>query len=88
VQSFAPRMLCEIGECTWQSAVQVGRPGATISQDQPSCEAAAFKVELAQQEHGARLDTALQRAIRPIPKHVNGGWLPASDTHNEPRKRL
>jgi hypothetical protein len=27
---------------------------------------AAFKVELAQQEHGAQLDTALQRAIGPI----------------------
>jgi hypothetical protein len=37
---------------------------------------AAFKAELAQQEHGAQLDSALQRAIRPIPK-CNSGWLPA-----------
>jgi hypothetical protein len=41
---------------------------------------AAFKAELAQQEHGAQLDSALQRAIRPIPKR-DSGWLPATDTH-------
>jgi hypothetical protein len=46
---------------------------------------AAFKVELAQQEHGAQLDTTLQGAIGPIPKHVNSGWLPASDTHTQRR---
>jgi hypothetical protein len=41
---------------------------------------AAFKAELAQQEYGAQLDSALQRAIRPIPKR-NSGWLPATDPH-------
>jgi hypothetical protein len=41
---------------------------------------AAFKAELAQQEHGAQLDSALQRAIRPIPKR-NSGWLPATGPH-------
>jgi hypothetical protein len=39
---------------------------------------AAFKAELARQEHGAQLDTALQRSIRPIPKRASG-WLPAGD---------
>src|SRR5271155_3972019 len=39
---------------------------------------AAFKTELAQQKHGAQLDSALQRAIRPIPKRASG-WLPATD---------
>jgi uncharacterized protein YhaN len=39
---------------------------------------AAFKAELAQQEHGAQLDAALQRAIRSIPKRVTSGWLPAT----------
>ena len=38
---------------------------------------AAFKAELAQQEHGAQLDSARQKAIRPIPKR-NSGWLPAN----------
>jgi hypothetical protein len=42
---------------------------------------AAFKAELAQQEHGAQLDSALQKAIRPIPKHVKSGWLPSTATH-------
>jgi hypothetical protein len=42
---------------------------------------AAFKAELAQQEHGAQLDSALQKAIRPIPKLVKSGWLPATATH-------
>jgi hypothetical protein len=46
---------------------------------------AAFKAELAQQEHGAQLDSALQRAIRPISKRVNSGWLLATDTHTEKR---
>jgi hypothetical protein len=32
-----------------------------------------------------QLDTALQRAIRPIPKRVNSGWLPATDTHTQRR---
>jgi hypothetical protein len=41
---------------------------------------AAFKAELAQQEHGAQLDEARQRAIRPIPKRQSG-WLPATDRH-------
>jgi hypothetical protein len=41
---------------------------------------AAFKAELAQQEHGAQLDSALQRAIRPIPKRTSG-WLPATGPH-------
>ena len=42
---------------------------------------AAFKAELAQQEHGAQLDAsaALLRAVKPIPKRVNSGWLPAMD---------
>jgi hypothetical protein len=42
---------------------------------------AAFKAELVQQEHGAQLDasSALVRAIKPIPKRVNSGWLPATD---------
>jgi len=42
---------------------------------------AAFKAELAQQEYGAQLDasSALVRAIKPIPKRVNSGWLPAMD---------
>jgi hypothetical protein len=48
---------------------------------------AAFKAELAQQEHGAQLDSALQRAIRPIPKRVNSGWLPATDTPSRPPTR-
>jgi hypothetical protein len=38
---------------------------------------AAFKAELAQQEHGAQLDCARQKAIRPIPKR-NSGWLPGT----------
>jgi hypothetical protein len=46
---------------------------------------AAFKAELVKQEHGAQLDSALQRAIRPIPKRVNSGWLPATDTHTQKR---
>jgi hypothetical protein len=46
---------------------------------------AAFKAELAQQEHGAQLDSALQRAIRAIPKRVNSGWLPATDPHAQRR---
>jgi hypothetical protein len=39
---------------------------------------AAFKAELAQQEHSAQLDTALQRAMpmQPLPKRVSG-WVPA-----------
>jgi hypothetical protein len=41
---------------------------------------AAFKAELAQHEHGAQLDDARQRAIRPIPKRQSG-WLPATDRH-------
>ena len=42
---------------------------------------AAFKTELAQQEHGAPLDasSALLKSIKPIPKRVNSGWLPATD---------
>ena len=42
---------------------------------------AAFKAELAQQEHGAQLDasSALLRAVKPIPKRVSSGWLPAMD---------
>jgi hypothetical protein len=43
---------------------------------------AAFKAELAQREH-----TAPQRAIRPIPKHVNSGWLPATDTQRKGVRR-
>ena len=43
---------------------------------------AAFKAELAQQEHGAQLDasSALLRAVKPIPKRVSSGWLPAMVT--------
>jgi len=41
---------------------------------------AAFKAKLAQQAHAAQLDSARQRAIRPIPKR-NSGWLPATGTH-------
>ena len=42
---------------------------------------AAFKAELAQQEHGAQLDasSALLRAVKPIPKRVSSGWLPSMD---------
>jgi hypothetical protein len=35
---------------------------------------AAVKAELAQQEHGAKLDATL-RAIKPLPKRVSG-WQP------------
>jgi hypothetical protein len=38
---------------------------------------AAFKAELTQQEHGAQLDSALQRTIQSIPKR-SSGWLPAA----------
>jgi hypothetical protein len=41
---------------------------------------AAFKAELAQQERGAQLDSARQRAIRPIPRRQSG-WPLATDTH-------
>ena len=43
---------------------------------------AAFKAELAQQEHGAQLDSALQREIRPISKRAQSGWLPVAATPN------
>src|ERR1700675_3076151 len=45
----------------------------------PSKRVAAVKAELAQQEHGAQLDasSALLRALKPIPKRVSSGWLPA-----------
>jgi hypothetical protein len=48
---------------------------------------AAFKAELAQQEHGAKLDSALQRAMpmQPSPKRVSG-WVPA-DTPTLPATR-
>jgi hypothetical protein len=40
---------------------------------------AAFKAELAQHERGAQLEAsfALLRTIKPIPKRVSSGWLPA-----------
>jgi hypothetical protein len=41
---------------------------------------AAFKAELAQQAHGEQLDSARQRAVRPIPRRQSG-WLPATATH-------
>jgi hypothetical protein len=41
---------------------------------------AAFKAELAQQEHGAQCDSAPQRAIEPLPMRVSSGWLRALDT--------
>jgi hypothetical protein len=41
---------------------------------------AAFKAELAQQEHGAKLDasSALVRAMKPLPKRATSGWVPAN----------
>jgi hypothetical protein len=40
---------------------------------------AAVKTELAQQAHGAQLNarSALLMAVKPTPKRVNSGWLPA-----------
>jgi hypothetical protein len=42
---------------------------------------AAFTAELAQQDHGAKVDaaSALRTAIRPKPKRPNSGWVPATD---------
>jgi len=51
---------------------------------------AAFRTELAQQEHGAQLDasSALLRSIDPMPKCANSGWLPATDNgHARARKK-
>ena len=41
---------------------------------------AAFKAELAQQEHGAQLDarSVLLSAVKPIPKRVSSGWMPSN----------
>ena len=41
---------------------------------------AAFKAELAQQEHGAQLDarSVLLSAVKSIPKRVSSGWLPSN----------
>ena len=48
---------------------------------------AAFTAELAQQEHGAQCDSAMQRVIGHLPKHVSSGWLPAMDTPSRPPTR-
>jgi hypothetical protein len=52
--------------------------GTTAELAQAEQKVAAFKAELAQQEHGAQLDAALQRAMpmQPLPKRVSG-WVPA-----------
>jgi hypothetical protein len=40
---------------------------------------AAVKADLSQQKHGAQIDTnsAFLMAVKPTPKRVNSGWLPA-----------
>ena len=49
---------------------------------------AAFKAELAQQEHGARLPILL-RSMEPSPKRANSGWLPATGNgHAGSRKQM
>jgi hypothetical protein len=55
--------------------------GAAAQLAEAEQKVAAFKAELAQQEHGNRLNagSALLRAMKPIPKRVNSGWLPATD---------
>jgi hypothetical protein len=55
--------------------------------DQAEQKVAAFKAELAQQEHGAQCGFALQRAIEPLPKRVSSGWLPTTDTPSRPMTR-
>jgi hypothetical protein len=54
--------------------------GTTAELAQAEQKVAAFTAELAQQEHGAQCDSALQRLIGPLPKQVSSGWLPAMDT--------
>jgi hypothetical protein len=38
---------------------------------------AAFKAELAEQGQGAQVVSPVARTIKPLPKRVNSGWLPA-----------
>jgi hypothetical protein len=55
--------------------------GTAVELAQAEQKVAAFTAELAQQEHGAKLDasSALLRSIGPMPKRVNSGWLPTTD---------
>ena len=55
--------------------------GTTAALAEAKQKVVAFEAELAQQEHGARLDASSARlmAVKPIPKRVSSGWLPAMD---------
>jgi hypothetical protein len=55
--------------------------GAAAQLAEAEQKVAAFKAELARQEHGNQLNasSALLKAMKPIPKRVNSGWLPATD---------
>jgi hypothetical protein len=52
--------------------------GTAASLAEAEQKVAAFKVELAQQAH-IHDNSALRRAVMPIPRRVNSGWQPAVD---------
>jgi hypothetical protein len=52
--------------------------GTAASLAEAEQKVAAFKLELAQQAH-IHDNSALRRAVMPIPKRVSSGWQPAMD---------
>jgi hypothetical protein len=56
--------------------------GTAASLAEAEQKVAAFKAELARQAN-IHDNSALRRAVMPIPKRVNSGWQPAMD---EPRR--